>query len=394
MGTNITPHPIPTILEHIRQLSVVIGPRGSTTQGERRGAEYCQSIFKKLGLAPVMETFSSAASIFDPHLFAALFMLVSFAVYPLGGQWTAGLAALIALTSLASELLELGFKDNLFRRMVKKNPSQNVFSVISPAGEHRQDLVLIGHVDTQHTPLIFRTPTWVKVYQNFTTVAFILFLVQVLLYILGTLFQWDWIWYASIPSAVGAVILAAICIEANASPFTAGANDNASAVGMVLGLAEMIQAHPLQHTRVFAVCTGCEEDQHFGGIDFFTRHRAEMHSPKGLVFEMLGCAGPGWLTQEGIIIPFYSDPGMLNLVQRLSNVHPEWGAYPVKITGGNTEMADCVRYKVPALTLFGMTRNGEAPYWHQVGDTFDKMNPEVLARTYALTWAMIQEIDQ
>ena len=71
-----------------------------------------------------------------------------------------------------------------------------------------------------------------------------------------------------------AVILAAICIEADSTPFTAGANDNATAAGMVLTLAEQFRKKPLEHTRVWAVCTGCEEVQHYGMIDFYRRHLA------------------------------------------------------------------------------------------------------------------------
>jgi len=77
----------------------------------------------------------------------------------------------------------------------------------------------------------------------------------------------------------------------------------------------------------------------------------------------------------------------------LADAHPEWGAYPAGISGGNTEMADAVRAGVPAITLFGLTRDGVAPYWHQMEDTFDKMEPEVLQRTWDFTRALIKEID-
>jgi len=163
---------------------------------------------------------------------------------------------------------------------------------------------------------------------------------------------------------------------------------------MVLSLAEELTQQPLEHTRVYCVCTGCEEVQHYGATDFFMRYRGGMLNPKGLVFEMLGCAGPGWLTTEGIIVPFHSDPGLRKMAADLSARHPEWGAYPVKISGGNTEMADCVRAAVPAITLFGLAPNGDAPYWHQVGDTVDKIDPAVLARSHAMAWALIQEIDK
>jgi hypothetical protein len=64
--------------------------------------------------------------------------------------------------------------------------------------------------------------------------------------------------------------------------------------------------------------------------------------------------GPAWLTREGIIVPFKPDPG-------LAADHPEWKAYPAKISGDNAKMADAVRAVVPAITLFGLTRDGVAP---------------------------------
>ena len=83
----------------------------------------------------------------------------------------------------------------------------------------------------------------------------------------------------------------------------------------------------------------------------------------------------------------------METVERLAKEHPEWGAYPAKISGGNTEMADAVRNKIPAITLFGMTPEGVSPYWHQKEDTFDKMDADVLERTWELTNALIRKID-
>jgi hypothetical protein len=388
-------HPqIATWLAHIRALAVDIGPRGSTREGERKGAEYARTQFEKFGLKPIWESFKSARSIFQPHLLGSALMLLAFMVFPFGGRTTAVIAALLSLLVLVSELQELGFQDNLYRRILPKGESQNVHAVVPAAAEHRQDLVLVGHLDSQRTPLIFRSPAWVKIYDRFTTVVFITFILQVLLYTLAIFFVWSWTWLATIPTAVCAVLLAALCIQADSTPFTAGANDNATAAGLVLTLAEFFAKNPLQHTRVFAVCTGCEEVQHYGMIDWYKRHRSELKNPRAVVFEMLGCAGPAWLTREGIIVPFKADAEMVILIERLARDHPEWGAYETKISGGNTEMADAVRFKVPAITLFGMTRDGVAPFWHQVGDTFDKMDPVVMEKTWATVNALIQELDK
>jgi hypothetical protein len=382
-----------TWLAHIHALSVEIGPRGPTLEGERKGAEYAHEQFRCMELTPSWETFQSARSIFLPHLIGGMAKLFAFVLFPLGGRITAVVAAGLSLLVLVTELLELGFADNLYRRVLPKGESQNVYAVIPPLGEHLQDLVLVGHLDTQRTPFIFRSPVHVKVYDNFVTVTFITFIAQVLIFTLSIFFSMPWAWLAAIPTAICSALLAAICIEADRTPFTAGANDNATAAGIVLTAAEFYSRRPLQHTRILAVCTGCEEVQHYGMIDFYKRHRSELKNPKAIVFEMLGCAGPAWLTREGIVVPFKADPNMLRSIEELSAQHPEWGAYPSQISGGNTEMADAVRFKVPAITIFGQTRDGVSPYWHQPQDTFDKMNPEIMEKTWELTTGLIEKID-
>jgi len=385
---------IQTWLKHIHALAKDIGPRGPTTDGERQGHIYCQQTLDRLGHHSQWERFRAARSIFTPHLIASLAMLAAFVIYPLAGRTSALVAALIAALSLASELLELSFISNPIRWMVPKGESQNVFAVQEPSGEHKQDLILIGHVDSKRTPLIFKSTGWLSAYQTFTTVAFAAFAVMVALYTLGIFTQWSWILPVSAVSALCAVLLAALCIQADLTPFTDGANDNATAVGLVLTLAEHLQAEPLAHTRVWLVNTGCEDVQHYGAINFLDWHLNEFKNPHALVFEMLGCSGPGWLVKEGIIIPFKATLKLVELAEKTNAAHPELDGYPVSISGGNTEMADALRRGIPTLTLFGMTRENIAPYWHQVGDTVDKIDPAALERNYAFTWHFLRALDE
>lgn len=394
MPTPASSHPqIARWLAHVRALAEEIGPRGPTTPGERRGAEYARSQFERMGLHPHWETFSSARSIFLPHVIGSLFMLLAFAIYPLGGKVSILLAALLSALVIISELQELSFRNNLIRWMMPKGKSQNVYAVIEPRAEHQQDILLVGHLDSQRTPLFFRSRQTVKIYDRFTTLIFAAYLAQTVLFTLSIFFEWRWVWYGAIPAAICALIMIVFFVEADLSPFTAGANDNASAAGMVLTLAEEFAQQPLQHTRIFAICTGCEETQHYGMLDWYKRHLPALKNPQALVFEMLGVAGPAYLLKEGIIVPFKADPGLVSKVEALSQAHPEWEAYPVNISGGNTEMADALRNGVPAICLFGMSRDGEAPYWHQRQDTFDKMNPAVMEKFWGLTRALIETLD-
>jgi hypothetical protein len=386
-------HYVERWLEHVRVLAGEIGPRGPTTEGERRGSEYCQATLSGLGLDARLEPLTGARSIFVPHVLFAIAMLVAFLLYPLAGPASAWIAAALSVVALTSELLELSFVENPLRWLTPKGSSQNAVATVAPAGEHRQDIVLVGHVDSQRTPIFFHTPRWVSIYQGFTTAAFVLFVAQVLLYVLGAIARWPWIWPASIPCALCALLMAAFFIHADRTPFTTGANDNATGAGLILALAEHLQAEPLEHTRVWLANTGCEETQHYGAIEFFRRHRAELLRPAAIVLETLGCAGPAWLTREGIVIPFHADRALAATAERLAAEHPEWGAYPVQLKGGNTEMADALRAGVPAITISGQGPDGEMPYWHQVEDTVDKLDPEVMGRAYAFAWAFLQVLD-
>lgn len=380
-------------LTHVQMLAETIGPRGSTRQGEREGSDYCCQTLVDLGFNPEVEPFSSARSIYHPHLLSAIFMLISFGIYSLGGRTAAQVAFTLSLVVVISEWLELSLRDNLLRRLIPRGFSQNVVATVLPKGEVRRDVVLIGHVDSHRTPIFFRSDRWLQAYRVFVAIAFPLSMVQIVLYGLGAIFQWPWIWPATIPAAVAAIIQALICVQADSTPFSAGANDNATGAGLVLTMAQHLLSEPLVHTRVWLACTGCEEVQHYGAADFFRRHTPKLIDPAAVVFESLGCAGPAWLTREGIVVPFRASQELVVLAQRVAGEHPEYGAYPVQISGGNTEMADALLAGVPAITIGGADPQGGVPYWHQVEDTFDKMDPEVMARAYAFTCAFLRSLD-
>jgi Peptidase family M28 len=381
-------------MKHIRALAEEIGPRGATTEGERLGHEYCRETLTSLGLEARWEIFRSAKSVFHPFLIVSLLMLLAFVIYPLAGRVSGIVAALIALFTLFSAILELTLWDNPLRRLVPKGNSQNVFTTIPAQGELHQDLVLIGHVDSQHTPIIFRSGRWLAAYRVFSTAALITFVLMTLLYLLGVFTLWSWIWPVSWIAAVFAVLLLAMCWEAVSSPFTNGANDNATAAGMILALAEHFRKEPLKHTRLWLVCTGCEEALHDGAIDFFRRHKDELSQPKAVVLESLGSAGPSWSTGEGIVLPIVPTPNLVKLAEQVSEAHPELDGYPSQMGGGVTEMTDALRAGVPAITLTGLTRENVLPFWHQVGDTVDKLDADALARNYAYTWHYIQALDE
>ena len=378
IATTFVRDDIDTWHEHIRVLAGDIGPRGSTTAGERRAAEYSAEQLSSLSYQPKTETFISARSPYQLHMMAGLLVIIAFATYPGGGRVTAVLAALITLLAVYSQTREMLFMDNPLRRLMSKGPSQNVFATLPPEGEHLSDLVLIGHLDSHHSALIFSSMKWVDAWRIYAPTAYFSFILQLLLYILGAITTWAWIWPASIFSAVCGFIMVAVCLEGEFAPYSPGANDNASGAALVLTLAKTLRDRPLKHTRVWLVLTGCEEVKHYGAIDFFERHQHELHNPAVLVFEMMGIDGPAMVSKERIVPPFNfnSDPDMMARAQQLLAQRPDLHAHPTIVNGAHTEMADALRLGIPAMTLVGVGPEGvpfgyDGPelYWHRKDDT-------------------------
>lgn len=79
---------------------------------------------------------------------------------------------------------------------------------------------------------------------------------------------------------------------------------------------------------------------------------------------------------------------------KVNAAHPELDGYPVSVSGGNTEMADALRRGIPAIILFGLTRQNAVSYWHQVGDTVDKMDSQALEKNYTFALLFMQALDE
>jgi len=381
-------------LAHIKVLAGDIGARLPATGGEARAADYCRATLEGLGLTPEVEEFPSAGSVFRPHLVAALILLAAFFVYPIAPPASRWVAFTLTLLAVGSEVMEITLRPNPLQWVLTKRISRNVFCVIEPAaGEPARDIVIMGHIDSQRTPVIFSTDAWLRAYRAFSTAAFVAFLAQVFLYAGGVFLGWTWAWPLSSVGATSALLLALLTLQAEATPSSPGANDNATAAGLVLALAEELAADRPGNSRVWCVCSGSEESLHEGAKTFFARHTGEMNDPRAIVFEMLGCSGPAWLLKEGFVLLLRSSPELQRVAEKVAQENPDFGAYPISLSGGVTEMSDALLAGVPAITVIGVTPRGEAPHWHRPSDTVDKMDPEVMERNYRFVRAMLAELD-
>jgi hypothetical protein len=382
-------------VEHVRYLSEDIGPRGSTTAGEAAAAAYAWGVLDKLNLSPRMQRFSSATSQWRPFALAVTIALLAVAVYPLAGRVTAILATLLAASTLVSAYLELNFITNPIRWLLPKRTSQNVWTVIPSAGTPTRRLVVVGHLDTHRTPFVFRSPLHLKLFQILVAGGFASMAALPLLYIAGSIVQSNIIYLISLAPAVILILDLIMTIQPDMTPYTPGANDNASGAAVVLSLAERLNEQPLANTEVWAINSGCEEVGCYGAAAFLREHREELEQAYFIALDSV--AGPGsgpcYITREGMTKPYRSDPALVALADQIAADRPELGAYSSIMPLGFTEGAVGIKNGMSTLTFVNLRPDRVLPYWHRPDDVFENVDADVLARTQAFLWELIQRID-
>ena len=386
---------IESIRKHVEHLSVTIGPRGSTTPGEKEAAEYIADVYRSQGLSPLVEGFRSAKSAWLPFALGTGLVLLGELLYLFAGFYGLLLAILVSVISLSSLVLELSFKSNLFRWVLPKGESQNVSVKVPSSGSPKKTVILIGHLDTHRMPIVYRSPQWVKFFRILTTTTFVSVILLLLLYISNLLFEFYLIPILTLVFLIPVIILFFIGISADRTGYTTGANDNASGTAIVMGIVERAVKAPFQTLDIWAINSGCEEVGAYGAAAWIERHIHEVEDAIFLTIDNVGgkSTDPCYLTTETLIFPYKSDPSLLQLADEVARENPELGARSHEMKAAYTEGAIGIKAGLSCLTFVNYTSEGLIPDWHKPSDVFENVDFDVVQRTAEFVWKLIQRID-
>jgi hypothetical protein len=382
------PAAVDTWFRHIDHLARIIGPRGSTAAGEAAGADYIRRQFEQLGLDTRVEAIRSATSGFRPYALALALALAVWALSPLAGD-AVGLAGPVVLGCVSfTMVLEADLRRNPLRLLLPSRASRNVWGAVPAAGAAIHRVVVIGHIDTNRTPLMFRA-RWLRLQRALlpATVVGLIGLAS------SIALESRPAYLAGIAPATLLLLLAAVFLQADLTPHTAGANDNASGAGLLPALGEALLAQPLALTEVWLVVTGCEEVGCHGARAFFDTWRDELRNALLIVVDGVGGSGPCYLRSEGVVWRRSYDAGLLALADAAALERPDLGAYSRRLGSGYTEGLPALQRGLRAITLCGLTREGELPHWHQVTDTVENVDREALVRNFAFIRELLERID-
>jgi len=387
-------------LEHCRVLCEQIGPRPSAGAGEKAAADYALQV---LGAAlagheqgppnaPRRELILAPRSAYRPFSLALGSGLLAHFV---GGRSPLRRALGVGLSAAGAWAFarEAGLKSNWTRRFLPGGDSQNIVAVIPAREKMKRRVVLSAHLDSHRTPIFYSRPLWLKIFSPLIALTFAALALDVLRHALGR----------PANSKIGRLhlllqsISLALTLQADTTPFSPGANDNASGASVVLALAEKLATQPLEGCEVWVALLGCEEVGAHGMRALLRRHGLALSDAWFLNFDMVGIGSPAVLASEGLLKKVECDPHLRAVAFQVAQENP--GLLAGEHSGpAYTDTAVALQHGLAALTIDSIILN-EHPaqkrggYWHQPADTFDKIEPACLSQTLELGWKMLQRID-
>jgi Peptidase family M28 len=281
--------------------------RPSASDGERRAAEWIRGELEALGVPARVEEEPAVGSMAIPlALLSAAGVLAA-----LGGRRLAPLGLLAA----AGIVDDVSGGPQLFRRLLRHRTTYNVVGEAGDPGA-QETLVFVAHHDAAQGGLIYRPeltrlvadtfPGW---YAKQTTSPQMLRLVAA-----GPAL-------AAIPALrkLGLVVSAGSLLafgDIATRTVVPGANDNLTAVAVLLELARLLRERPVEGVRVLLVSTGSEESFMEGMRGWVRRHGPELDRERTrvVVLEALGSLELILLEGEGMIWMTDYDPEVRDFI--------------------------------------------------------------------------------
>lgn len=186
------------------------------------------------------------------------------------------------------------------------------------------------------------------------------------------------------------VLGAAVFADVARSPVSPGANDNLSAVAVLVALAERLREHPVPGIRVLLVSCGAEEVLQGGIHGFAARHFPALARERTWFVNLDTVGSPRLILLEGegtVVMEDYFDRTFRDLV---ADAARDAGT-PVRRWMRSRASTDAVipsRAGYPTVTLTSTDRYKALSNYHQMSDTPDKLDYGTVFQALTVTEAV------
>jgi hypothetical protein len=194
--------------------------------------------------------------------------------------------------------------------------------------------------------------------------------------------------------AAGSALAAAIFHDVATSPIVPGANDNLSAVAVLVALAERLRERPLAGLRVLLVSCGAEEVLQGGIHGFAHRHFPALDRRRTWFLNLETVGSPRLIMLEGegpLVMEDYHDRRFRDLVQRSADTI----GVPLRRGLRSRTSTDAVvphRAGYPTATLASMDRYKLLSNYHLMSDTPENLDYGTVRQALAVTETVAREL--
>lgn len=373
-------------LDLIHRLAVEVGPRRPCSDQEAQAAQIAIDWLAERGVEATTEPFRGYSTFAHPY---GLILSASLAgaLLQKGGRRAGDALSVAALVAVA---LEGELRLTPVSDLVAHRSSANVVASVPPSGEERQRICVAGHLDSTRSGLMFHP----RVVPHLRAL-FQIPIVSAALVAADPVFR-------RLPgrkairaaSTAGLLYGLSLLVERELrGKDVPGANDNASGCGVAAQLIAECAAHPLEHTRVDLLLSGCEESGVLGA-QAYVRRRCAQQSPLTMInFDSVGGDAPvRYILREGMAMTRPATPKLVTLVETIAARRPELGLIPAEDTGAlTTDATVALAHGCEAITF--LARERTIPNYHWPSDTYENLSPPTIGRTLEAGRVLLAELD-
>lgn len=292
------------------------------------------------------------------------------------------------------------FRSYPLRNTLPHGDSQNVIAIIPPretrseAGQSPKQVVFIAHLDSHRAVWMFANDFLVKVYGAISPVSIAGLILAPLAYVVGAVTGLEVLTWVAIPLALLHFLAWFTGVTADLGLYSPGANDNASAVGVALTLAERLKENPFANIEIWLTFTGCEESGCDGILHVLEEYGEKLKNALFVDLEMVGIGNHlAYIQREGIMHKTKIPPIVEKMILRVGE---EFGikALDAAKFSAFTEMGALWEYGYQGVCVLLQPGNiPSVPEWHRLSDVPDRLQPEALELVHNFTWKLLSEID-
>jgi hypothetical protein len=311
----------------------------------------------------------------------------------------------VLITVSALTLLLLGRKvsPKFIDFFLKAGETQNVVGIYRPKGERKNTLIFSGHHDSPYMMPLLSPPYKRNVHriENGVVVGLILTIPagvmrtifagpMINLYDFSNSVGW---WDILFPFVLLGLLLAIFFrIGMLTNEKNLGANDNLSAVAVLLGIGDHLKGNTLKNTEVWLVSFGSEEVFGYGSNGFAAAHRGMIKEALNVNMETVGAGTLAIIEREKHNGMIYS-PEVVDIIKK-GGKRRGFDLEEVAITFGGTDSYAIVKGGGKSACLFGMDETNLFSLWHSPEDNPGNISEEKLAEALSVCLGIIDLMEE